>query len=112
MTEYVALVVVILGIMVYLLHLAFSLSDNYDPLKMLLIGISMVFGVILINLGKEISIDQAASSGIQNTFDIAYGAWLSITVISLIYIVIFLVIRSWNAIKENKKIKLYDDENR
>lgn len=111
MTEYVALVVVILGLMIYLLHLAFSLSDNYDPLKMLLIGISMIFGLVLIHLGKVISEDQAASTQIQSVFDTAYIIWIFITVIFLIYIVIFLIIRAWNAIKDNKKIKLYDDEN-
>lgn len=111
MTEYVALVVVILGVMIYLLHLAFSLSDNYDPLKMLLIGISMVFGWLLIDLGKNISVDQGASVPIQTTFDTAYYVWIIITSIFLIYIVIYLIIRAWNSIQEKKKIKLYDEEN-
>lgn len=111
MTEYVALVVVILGIMIYLLHLAFSLSDNYDPLKMLLIGVSMFFGAILINLGKNISVDQGASTAIQNTFDTSYSAWLVITGIFFTYVLVYLIIRGWNAIQKKREIKLYDDEN-
>lgn len=111
MTEYVALVVVVLGIMIYLLHLAFSLSDNYDPLKMLLIGVSMVIGALLINLGKNISVDQGASTAIQNTFDTLYYVWIIITTIFLIYVVIYLIIRAWNGLQERKKIKLYDEEN-
>lgn len=111
MTEYVALVVVVLGIMIYLLHLAFSLSDNYDPLKMLLIGVSMVIGTLLINLGKNISVDQGASTAIQNTFDTLYYVWITIIGIFLIYIVLYLVIRGWNAIQEKKKIRFDDAEN-
>lgn len=112
MTEYVALVVVILGLMVYLLHLAFSLSDNYDPVKMLLIGVSMLFGIILLNLGINISVDQGASTAIQNTFTNAYKIWIILTGIVLTYVVVYLIIRGWNALNPKKKISLYDDENR
>lgn len=112
MTEYVALVVVLLGLMIYLLHLAFSLSDNYDPLKMLLIGVSMMFGILLLALGQNISIDQSASTAIQGNLDTAYSVWITLTVITWIYITIYLVIRAWNAINKKSKLKLYDEENK
>ena len=112
MTEYVALVVVILGLMIYLLHLAFSLSDNYDPLKMLLIGVSMMFGILLLALGQNISVDQGASSAIQGNLDIGYSVWITLTIITWIYITIFLIVRAWNAINKKNKLKLYDEENK
>jgi uncharacterized membrane protein len=79
---------------------------------MLLIGVSMVIGALLINLGKNISVDQAASTAIQNTFDTLYYVWIIITSIFLIYVVIYLIIRAWNALEARKQIKLYDEENR
>jgi len=109
MTEYVALVVTILGLMIYMLHLAFSLSDKYDPLKLFLITLSMVFGLVLIHLGKSISIDQGASTAIQNSLDIAYYVWIVAISLTLIYMVIYVIPDVWRAMKAPKK-DMYEDD--
>lgn len=112
MTEYTALVLVILGLMVYLINLAFNLSDNYDPLKLFLITVSMFFGTILLHLGKSIAVDQGASTAIANALDISYYVWIVITGVALAYFVVYLIIRAWNALNTKHEIHLYDEENR
>lgn len=112
MAEYIALVFCLVGIMVYLLHLSFSLSDNYDPLKMFLIGVSMFFGAILLNIGSEIAISNGASAAITGSMDIAYWAWLVLTGLVMAYFVIYMIIRGWNSVADKNKLKLYDEENR
>lgn len=111
MTEYVALVLGIGIIMVYLVHIAFNLSENYDPLKMFLILVSMFFGVIMIHLADSIAIDQAASYAIRNSLSIAYYAWLTVTCLSVVYFTLTLIYRGWNAVTEKKKVKMGDEDN-
>lgn len=111
MAEYVALVVVVLGLMIYLLNLAFNLNDNYDPLKMFLIGISIFMGVILANLGITIATDIGASAATVNTLNTLYYVWIVVCSLTAVYFVIELgVVRTWNKLRDKKKIDLSDDE--
>jgi hypothetical protein len=110
--EYIALVFCLIGIMMYLLDLAFSLSDNYDSLKMFLIGVSMFFGAIVLNISSEIAISNGAGAAITTSMDVAYWAWLVLTGLVMTYLVIYMIIRGWNSISGKNKLKLYDEENR
>jgi len=110
--EYVALVFVLVGLMLYLINLAFSLSDNYDPLKMFLILVSMFFGAISLHLGKGIAIENGSTALIQNSMDIAFWAWVTLTSLTIMYFGIYIIIRAYNSIADKKKLKLYDEENR
>lgn len=112
MVEFTAVILCLGIIMVYLLYLSFSLSDNYDPLKMFLIGVSMFFGAILLNVGKEVVVANSGSAGMSTSLDVAYWAWLVITGLVLTYFVIYMIIRAWNSVAGKNKLKLYDEENR
>lgn len=111
MVEYISLVVVVLGLMFYLLYLAFNLNNNYDPLKIFLIGISIFLGVILANLGITIATDMSASVATINTLNTLYYVWIIVCSLTALYFVIELgVVRTWNKLREKKKIDLSDDQ--
>lgn len=111
MVEYISLVVVVLGLMFYSLYLSFNLSDNYDPLKIFFIGISIFLGAILANLGITIATDMSASVATINTLNTLYYVWIIVCSLTALYFVIELgVVRTWNKLREKKKIDLSDDQ--
>lgn len=112
MVEFTALVFVLAVLMFFLLHMSFNLSENYDVLKVLLILSSMILGGILAHMGKLIAVDIGAGTALQDTLDITFWVWITLTSIVLIYFVIFFVVRAWNLLApKGKEISLEDEEN-
>jgi uncharacterized membrane protein len=111
MVEYTAIIIACIGLMFFLIELAFNLNDSYDPLKILIIGVSFFVGALTLNLAKEISIQQGASTAIRSSLDTAYNVWLIITGLFLTYVVVYLIVKAWNTVSQKKsKLRMYDDD--
>jgi hypothetical protein len=109
MAEYLFLVIPAVGLMFYLIHLAFHLGESYDSLKIFLILISLIMGCIVTYLVTKISEAQALSSAIQIGTDMLYYVWTILTFLVLVYFVIYLIVRAFNAASEKNKLALEGD---
>jgi hypothetical protein len=89
MTEYIAAIMTILGVMFFSIHVAFSLNEKHDAVRFFLICIAMIMGWILIHTGQKIAEEAGLAASIISAISYAYWAWVVTTVLFLIYFGIY-----------------------
>ena len=109
MSEYAAAAVIFVGMVFYLLDLAFRLSSQYEPLKIFLVGSSFWLGTVAINYAFMAV--ETISPALGIVLGPAYYLWIVTGVVVFSYMVVLLIIKGYNSIQEKKnKVAFEDDE--
>ncbi len=119
--EYVALVVIILGLMFFLLEFSSRLTENKptdvtgtDPMtwfKTAYIFGAFLLGLALIGLGYFIATENSASAGIVSVFTAGLWFWASLTIITVFGLLIYFLylIPRWLRVAAGMKDKKKED---
>jgi len=119
--EYVALAVIILGLMFFLLEFSSRLTENKptdvtgsDPIswfKMAYIFGAFLLGLALMGLGYFIATENSASAGIVSVFTAGLWFWASLTIITVFGLLIYFIylIPKWLRIAAGIKEKENED---
>lgn len=122
MVEYVALAVIILGLMFFLLEFSSRLTENKptditgtDPVtwfKMAYIIGAFFLGMGLVGLGYFIATENGASAGVVSVFTAGIWFWASLTIITVFGLLIYFLylIPRWLRIAAGIKEGREDDE--
>lgn len=122
MVEYVALAVIILGLMFFLLEFSSRLTENKptditgtDPItwfKMAYIIGAFFLGMGLVGLGYFIATEKNASAGVVSVFTAGIWFWASLTIITLFGLLIYFLylIPRWLRIAAGIKEGRDDDD--
>ena|SRR3990167_1392843 len=82
-------VAILVGTVIYVLYRAsVDLNEQHWPLKMGLFFGSVMLGVAAINVALMMAIDAAASEGLKATLEVAYWAYVTISVLIMGYMII------------------------
>lgn len=109
MSEYGAAAIIFVGMVFYLLDLAFRLSNQYEPLKIFLVGSSFWLGTVAMNYGFMAV--ESVNSSLGVVLGPAYYLWIVTGVVVFSYMVVLLIIKGYNSIQSKKnKVEFSDDE--
>lgn len=108
MSEYAAAAIILVGGIFYLIDLAFRLSDQYNTLKVFLIGTSFWLGAVAINYGLQTV--GSVNATLANSLNPAYWLWVVTGGVVFTFMVILFVIKAWNTVRGKNKIEFEDGE--